>query len=254
VSQRPTDWAIRSVFFDAEVLEQINLLVSNARDRVTLVTPYLDLWEHLKTKIDEAMRRRVQISFLIRTDDDERTPRKRRVDDATWLTDHGVRVIAVPNLHAKIYMNEKTVIFSSMNITEPSIANSREFAVLLRRDEDAEKAREYVANLMSKFGPSDFTHTIGKRAADSLSNLVKRLEVMEVERLKEPKPSTAGTCIRCGTKVNYYPGRPMCDKCYAIWSKYKNQDYVEEYCHSCGKKKPTSFRKPMCLACYNKTG
>ncbi|MDA4123785.1 MAG: phospholipase D-like domain-containing protein [Thaumarchaeota archaeon] len=254
MSQRPTDWAIRSVFFDAEVLEQINLLVSNARDRVTLVTPYLNIWEHLKSKIDEAVRRKVQISFLIRRDDDDRVPRKRRAEDAAWLISQGVRVILVPNLHAKIYMSEKTVILSSMNITEPSIANSREFAVLLRRDEDAEKVREYVANLVTKFGPPDLTHTIGKRAADGLSNLVKKLEVMEVERSEKPRLGKAGNCIRCGTTVVYHPERPMCDECYAIWAKYKNKDYAEEYCHSCGKKKPTSFRRPLCLACYNKTG
>jgi phosphatidylserine/phosphatidylglycerophosphate/cardiolipin synthase-like enzyme len=253
VSQIPTDWAIRSVFFDAEVLEQVNLLVSNARDRVTLVTPYLDLWEHLKSKIDEAVRRKVQISFLIRTEDEERTPRKRKVEDAAWLVEHGVTVIPVPNLHAKVYMNERTVILSSMNITESSTTNSREFAVLVRSNDDADDVREYVASLVRKFGPADLTHTIGKRATESISNLMRKLEVMEVERSEESKRKIAGNCLRCGIKVSYNPERPMCDRCYAIWAKYKNQDYTEDYCHSCGKKKPTSFRKPLCLTCYNKT-
>ena len=254
MSQGPTNRAIRSVFFDAEVLQQINLLVSNARERVTLVTPYLGLWEHLKTKIDESIRKKVQISFLIRTDQDERVPRRRRIEDTTWLTEHGVRVIPVPNLHAKVYMNEKTVLLSSMNITEPSIANSREFAVVLHSDEDVEKVREYVADLVAKFGPPGFTHAVGQRAVDSLSHLIKKkLEVMEADKSRVPKPKKAGNCIRCGTRLSYDVERPMCEKDYAIWAKYENRDYPEKYCHSCGKEAQTSFRKPLCSECYKKT-
>lgn len=251
--ERPTESPVRSVCFDADVLQLINLLVSNARDHVILVTPYLGLWEHLKNKIDEAVRRKVQISFLIRTDEDERFQRKRRIEDTAWLTEHGVRVILVPNLHAKIYMNEKTVLLSSMNITEPSIANSREFAVLLRRDEDVEKVRDYVADLVGKFGPPDLTHSIGKRAVDSISHLMKTLDVKEAERSAEPKPRKVGECIRCGMRVSFNVEKPMCDKCYVIWAKYKNREHPEKYCHSCGKETQTAFWKPLCLECYSKT-
>jgi len=71
---------------------------------------------------------------------------------------------------------------------------------------------------------------------------MKKLEVMEAERLTEPKPRRAGKCVRCGTRATYDLKRPMCEKCYAIWTNCKNPDCKEKCCHSRGNEAPTSFR------------
>jgi len=39
---------------------------SNASERIIFVTPYIGLWEHLKSKIEEAISEKVEITFLIR--------------------------------------------------------------------------------------------------------------------------------------------------------------------------------------------
>ena len=60
-----------------------------------------------------------------------------------------------------------------------------------------------------------------------------------------------GTCIRCGWKIDYNPNRPLCEDCYQIWVQFSNIDYVERFCHKCGKEfmDCISYRKPLCRKC-----
>lgn len=66
----------------------------------------------------------------------------------------------------------------------------------------------------------------------------------------DAKEKDAGTCIRCSSDIDYDTQRPYCLSCYKSWSRYKNQDYEESYCHACGREKQTSMRKPECRACH----
>ncbi|MDO8568425.1 MAG: hypothetical protein Q7R57_06895 [Dehalococcoidales bacterium] len=50
-----------------------------------------------------------------------------------------------------------------------------------------------------------------------------------------------------------YPEKPLCPDCYKIWERYWDPEYVENFCHVCGKSDNTSFVKPLCRACFEKT-
>jgi hypothetical protein len=96
MSLKVPEWRGKSAFFDDDILQQIYLLMSNASERITFVTPYIGLWEHFKSKLEEARRRKIEISFLTRDSEEERVPRKRPIQDLAWLKAHGVDVIEVP--------------------------------------------------------------------------------------------------------------------------------------------------------------
>ncbi len=71
------------------------------------------------------------------------------------------------------------------------------------------------------------------------------------EKLPESsKKVSSGFCIRCKEKLDLNLEHPLCRKCYSEWSKYKNPDYKEKYCHSCGKSHETSILKPVCYNCF----
>ena len=81
--------------------------------------------------------------------------------------------------------------------------------------------------------------------------------------LTEPQRQTAsqqpqtllpdtGFCLRCGNEIPCALKRPYCNTHYRSWARYKNEDYEEKHCHTCGAEHSSSMAKPMCLSCYRK--
>lgn len=211
-----------SVFLDDEVLPQILQIVRDGSQLVTFVTPYVRLWGHLQDAMVEAMDRGVAVSFVVRAGE------RNQSEELEWLRDHGVKVCEVPHLHAKVYLNEKTVMVSSMNITEKSTTNSLEFAMIVRSEDDAKKLRDYAARL------------------------TRKVNAPRPARPPRQQTEQAGICIRDGAKMEFNAARPLCPKCYLEWAKYKNELYEERYCHSCGKRTKTTYARPLCHDCYKK--
>ena len=123
-------------------------VIEKASVSVIFVTPYLDLWNHLQTKIDKTLARGVDVKFVIRTDT---AAKNRKAVD--WLINRKVKVYEIDWLHAKIYLNEKTVLISSMNITRSSTSNARDFVMIVRNEVDEDKIRTYVLELIRTAKP-----------------------------------------------------------------------------------------------------
>ncbi|POY34705.1 hypothetical protein C3K47_18905 [Solitalea longa] len=62
--------------------------------------------------------------------------------------------------------------------------------------------------------------------------------------------SSGGSCIRCGTNIQYNPSAPYCKLCYNTWAQFGNPEYQESHCHGCGKQERTSMLYPECNKCY----
>lgn len=210
-----------TVFMDDSVMPQVMHIMDAAREYAIFVTPYLDLWNHLQNAIDKAVDKGVKVSFILRSNNDQR-----KEDDVNWLIQHRVRVYEVPDLHAKIYLNESSVLISSMNITEHSTTNSLEFAMIVRNKNSAKEFRDYV------------------------SQLRKRAKPIESSRSEKREIQETGKCIRCAREISYDSDRPLCEKCYASWAKYGDTEYPEEYCHSCGKPSTVTYGRPLCPSCF----
>jgi len=67
-----------------------------------------------------------------------------------------------------------------------------------------------------------------------------------VEKEQEVK---TGYCIRTGVEIPYDRERPMCYSAWQMWSKYKDYDYPENFCHGTGRKSngKTSMSRPFDL-------
>ena len=57
-------------------------------------------------------------------------------------------------------------------------------------------------------------------------------------------------CIRCRAGIPANANTPLCPDDYEVWSQFKNFDYVESYCHKCGKPSETTMGRPLCYDCY----
>ena len=123
-------------------------ILRNAKKDVTLISPYLSLWGHLQDQIIAAIDRGVEVGILIR-EPDTGDFKPREEEEIKWLLELGVIVATAEYLHAKIYMNEKDLLVSSMNLTEFSTKNSRDIALVIHDEEDQRPIREYVDTLIS---------------------------------------------------------------------------------------------------------
>ena len=223
-------------------------LVRSATKYITFVTPHVILWEPLKDAILDAKNRKVDVVFFVR-----KGANRRRPQDLKWLNKN-FKVHEVPHLHAKVYLNETTVLVSSMNITEPSIRGKKDFAMVVRRQDDATVFRDYVSGLIPKFATTQSSHSIGNH----VSGLIATATVTKTSHSIEPQTSETGTCIRCGKKMRFNKNHPLCDDCFGEWSINKNKNHHEKYCHSCGKSaetfdKPITYRIPRCRPCWNQS-
>lgn len=212
-----------SVFLDNQVPDEILKIVTNASREVVFVTPYLGLWVHLENAVEEAIARGVSVSFVVRAGE------RKQAEDLKWLRDHKIHVHEAPNLHAKIYLNESDVLVSSMNIYGHSTINSLDFAIMVRNENDAMKFREHVTHMTDRFSPPSQPIPSGRRTAQE------------------------AFCIRDGTRIAFNVSKPLCDKCYPKWARYRNKEYGEKYCHSCGRPSETMFARPLCLDCYRQS-
>jgi hypothetical protein len=233
----------RQVFFDDEVQQQFFQLLRSATETVIFVTPYIELWVHLQDEMRDAIARKVDITFLIRED---ATPR--RPEDLEWLRANKVKVLLVPNLHAKIYLNEKRVLVSSMNTHRTSIIDSKDFAMIVSGEDEAKLFRDYVSRLIAKATMTQSSRPIRNYVA----GFVEKAITTQPSRSFGARTSEDGYCIRSRDKIPFNTERPLCTDCFAKWNKYHDEDYAEKYCHSCGKSTKTTFAKPLCMTCWKK--
>ena len=127
-----------------------------------------------------------------------------------------------------------------MNLYEFSEKNNDEMGVLVSREDDEDLYNEIFKEskaILDKSEQVRMTFTRDEPVGDS-----------------EAQP-TAGTpkngfCIRCGDTVPANPDRPYCERCFKIWNRFKNDDFEEKHCHTCGKEHKATMVKPLCLTCY----
>ncbi len=96
---------------------EIMTLLDEADEKVVIVSPYckIDKWFKLLKKIKSLQDRNIHIEFYVRDGVQETIEQVLNI---------GIEPILIPNLHAKIYMNEKTAIVTSMNLLLYSDINS----------------------------------------------------------------------------------------------------------------------------------
>ena len=249
------------VLTDDQITSRVLDILRNAKKHVTLVSPYNKFWTHLRNELQRTVARDVRVDFIYRNGE--------RSEDTDWLEDLGVRVHAVENLHAKIYLNESSVLVTSMNLLESSSKNSMEICISINDQEAQKEVRGYVSSLKRIAQTAEKGKKVSPRPANSRAKTRKNQTVSESPskyKAGASKPSfggllkdlvaavtnEGGRCIRCAISIPLNGDRPLCEDCFKSWKRYENWDYQEDYCHRCGTEWDTSYEKPLCRPCYDK--
>jgi hypothetical protein len=121
----------------------IEQIILNAKNSLTLVTPYLKLSKNLIERIADAENRGVKITLIYGKS-------ALHVNEQKKLNAlKNLELYFCENLHAKCYHNEDSLIITSMNLYEFSERNNREMGLLIERASDTEIYEETLREIES---------------------------------------------------------------------------------------------------------
>jgi hypothetical protein len=213
-------------------------IIKKAERKLILVSPYLKISKALHERLADATNRGVEIVVVYGKD--ELKPNER--NGLAKLS--GLRLYYCEDLHAKCYMNEASVIITSMNMYEFSEQRNREMGVFVEKEQDVELYLQAFEEVQSILNASE----------ESLLQVAARKPYQSKKSTSsKPAKKAMGYCIRCETRIVFDASKPLCLSCFDSWSKWSNPDYVEDFCHSCGEFNDTSFAEPICSDCTSAT-
>jgi len=237
------------------VSAELRKLISKSKQRIYLISPYLQISKNLRILIQQVDQTvpDIVIKIVCRKD-------KISADDLSFLqTLKSANISALENLHAKCYLNEDTAIITSMNLYQYSQENNWEMGIKIEKKDDADLYDNIFSYVKSILGASEVITKIEMKKSDvHIEEKSASIPKKEIPKRQSPIPSKEnGYCIRCRAQMGLNPNKPLCSKCYPIWAKFSATDYPEKYCHVCGEEpkrsnEKRSVDKPVCYSCYQK--
>lgn len=219
------DWQISAALME---------IISEARQRLTLVSPYNRHWGHLRREIVAAQQRGVDVTVYY------------RADEPSPVVGHdSFTAVPIKMLHAKIYANESTALVASMNLHETSALSSRDVGLLVR---DARLRREidaFIRSLWDSLEPETSSRAAAAAGTNGSNGSTSRLHTVESANDIADVMDIGGFCIECSNPLTFDPNKPLCPSCYARYGRTG----LHRICHGCGESQRTMLNDPLCRSC-----
>ena len=239
-------------FLDTQgVSLRLSEIITNAQERLYLVSPYLQINPLLKERIEDRVHRsKIDIRVIYR----EINPKQ--LEEKEWLESMtSIKTSVRKNLHAKCYLNEKEALLTSMNLYQFSQEHNDEMGILVSVDHDRELYDKIYGDVWRIIRVSEEIRVNGARV-EATENGRENAESARTRKEAAPvlQAPEKGYCIRCKVDLPVNPTQlePHCRGCKASWNRFKNEEYEENYCHTCGKEHTTTKAKPVCRTCHRK--
>jgi hypothetical protein len=203
-------------------------LIKETKDRLILISPYLQFNDRIKEHINNLNIQKRDIRIIYREN-------KLHPDESNWLEKQiGVRTSICKNLHAKCYLNEKEAIITSMNLYEFSQQNNNEMGIHISKANDPDlynAALEEAQRLLTI--SEEIRVTVQKVSSSNHDKLDKKREEPKTSSPKSDSKQT-GFCIRTGIQIPFNVEKPMSYDAFKLWSKVNDLNFPEKCCHFSG--------------------
>ena len=251
-------------------------IIINANKWLVLISPYLNITKNFLLRLQDASGRKVKV-MIIYGKNELKSDEKKKIQSL-----ENISLYYCKNLHAKCFLNEVSMVITSMNMYEFSEKTNREMGILIQKDTDTDKKiyEDAVREVKSIIDSSKEdtvtdrlivpdtrqtrTRKIGipSKKETKPNSWVKAGEALagllgEIAEKKNEAPRgrrrRKGFCIRCGGQVPYDLERPYCRDCFDSWLEWENPSYIEKYCLTCGNRDRSSMLYPQCRSCFKKS-
>lgn len=216
-------------------------LIKGTKDRLILISPYLQFNDRIKEHINNLNIQKRDIRIVYREN-------KLQLEENNWLESQiGVRTSINKNLHAKCYLNENEAIITSMNLYEFSQQNNNEMGIYISKTQDPELYNATFEEAQRLLTISEEIRvTVKMVTADTPRKTEKKTVEVKSSDTKSTEKQT-GFCIRTGVPIPFNVEKPMCYDAFKSWSKYSDPDFAEKFCHFSGEPSngETSVSKPI---------
>jgi len=261
---------------------ELEKIFEKAEEQIVIVSPFIKLHSRfidvLKSKKED---HKLKITVIFGKNEGN-ISKSFSEEEFNFLKDFpNIEIKYEPRLHAKYYANESSALLSSMNLYDYSQNNNIEFGILTKVTLVGALTGNLIGDTIDKEAFDYFdqvinnSETLFKRTplyekinlgltkkythSDEIDKLSKRIGIKssmtKISRAMESRKKTdTGYCIRTGVKIPFNLERPLSDKAYKLWSKFKDKNYKENFCHYSGEQSngETSFAKPIMKKNWNK--
>jgi len=216
-------------------------LIKGTKDRLILISPYLQFTERIKEHLSNLNIQKRDIRIVYREN-------KLQLEENNWLENQiGIRTSLCKNLHAKCYINENEAIITSMNLYEFSQQNNNEMGIWLSKAQDADLYNATLEEVQRLLTISEEIRVTVKKVTADTPPKTERKSVETKQTSNKTSDKSTGFCIRTGVPVPFDIERPFSYEAYKKWNEYADRDYSEKYCHFSGEDSggQTSMNKPI---------
>lgn len=239
-----------------KAVSEIEDLIRNAGEKLTLVSPYLKLSNDFRELLTYRNSRDKITTVIF-------GKQELKPDEMTFL--QGLRFLVLKfneNLHAKCYVNDQHMIITSLNLYEFSMAHNKEMGVLIDKNdpadtqlfEDAMKEVDFISETSQRFEFGASKVAVHKISEVGRGPGPQKASKPVVVPTGSVKGMPTGYCIRTGAEIPFNVEKPMGYEAFKSWSKYSNPDYKEKFCHFSGEGSngETTVSKPILRKYWSK--
>lgn len=257
---------------------KIESIIKEAEDDLYIISPYIQLeksennqWDNIIKVLKFAYKEGATI-YIVSRQSDEEVKDILLFDKLKESYNESVKILLVPNLHAKLYYNGESALITSMNMYFHSSLNNYEIGVQLSRKrtpDDMKKLKKYISYLIDEAieYKSKKERVLEKKLHDKQEKLEdheliqfevvskgykwikvrtsdgyeNKILIKDVPDLEEQKHYSVKAKRKWLT--NYYGYTVQLEKVHDI-------EEIQSFCISC--RKPTDGKYELCYSCNSK--
>ncbi len=240
-----------------QVTDELQKIIEESSDYLILISPYFKLNNFLRSALKKhSLDKNFELIVVYGKNEDNKASSLSDSDLDFFKSFQNVEIRYHRKLHAKIYANEEKCLLTSMNLHDYSMNENIEFGILTKS-----KPLDALASIVN-FVPG----SLDKDAFDFCEYIIEKSDLEFKKEVKKEKSffglftkkgesnieieiQRYGYCLRNGRKIPYSIQRPYSPEAFQSWNQFQNPNYVERYCHQCGKPAKTTMKNPLCNEC-----